>query len=107
LQGVQGRRDEEAERYVRAGRISWQREDRDARRPDRAEALRHARLHGHLAEGDCAPFLQGSLDGILLAAHAHPAAGDQHVGARHRLPNRGQNVILIVPDDPMAASKAA
>jgi hypothetical protein len=51
-------------------------------------------------------FCMGSLDDILLAAHAHPAAGDQHAGARHRLVDRGRPM-LIVPDDPMAARQAA
>src|SRR5207248_2672287 len=82
LQGLQDGPDEQLEGDERADRVAGQGEDRCPVRAEDAEALRHAGLHGDLAERHIGVPRQRRFDRIVLAAHADAAAGDQQVGRR-------------------------
>ena len=79
IRRITGRTNTSKETYARTG-LPGKREDRRESGADGAEALRLAGLHGDLAE--VAPCRAGEhlLDDVVRA-DAHPARGDQQVGA--------------------------
>jgi len=96
LQSRQRGPDEQLERHVGAHRVAGQREDRHPLLADRAEPLRHPRLHRHLPEGHGAQLLQRRLHDVVLAAHADPAGGDQQVGTVKLFFEGGQHACRVV-----------
>ena len=95
---AQRRQHEQLEGDVRRHGVAGQREDRGAVLADVAEALRLARLHPHPAEPHGAELGEHLLDHVVLP-HAHPAAGDHHVGADELVGQRVAEVGGVVGDD--------